>query len=69
MGLFKRFFDDYFDDRAHEISEKGGDDADSYDEAHEVTDPSSPIWNGSEVHTNPYGSDPNLPDPNEVNQD
>jgi hypothetical protein len=69
MGLFKRFFEDYFDDRAKEISEKGGDDTDSYDESHEVTDPSSPIWKDSEIHTNPYGPDPTLPDPNEVNQD
>lgn len=37
MGLFKRFFEDYFDDRAKEISEKGGDDSDSYDETNEVT--------------------------------
>jgi hypothetical protein len=69
MGLFKRFFDDYFDDRAKEISENGGEDTDSYDETNEVMDPHSPIWKGSEIHSNPYGPDPTLPDPNEVNQD
>lgn len=66
MGLFKIFFDDYFDDRAKEISENGGNDNDEYDEAN---NPSNPIWDGSDVHSNPYGTDPTLPDPNEVSQD
>ncbi len=69
MGLFRRVFDDFFDDRAKEISENGGNDGDSYDDNQEVNDPQSPIWDGSDIHTNPYGPDPTLPDPNEVNQD
>ena len=69
MGLFKRFFDDYFDDRAKEISENGGNDGDSYDDKQNVNDPQNPIWDGSDIHYNPYGTDPALPDPNEVNQD
>jgi hypothetical protein len=69
MGLWKKIFDDYFDDRAYDISHNGGNDSDSYDEGHEVNDPHSPIWQGSEIHINPYGADPNLPDPNELNQD
>jgi hypothetical protein len=69
MGLFRRFFDDYFDERAKEISENGGNDADSYDDNHDANDPQNPIWDGSNIHYNPYGTDPTLPDPNEVNQD
>jgi hypothetical protein len=69
MGLWRKIFDDYFDDRANEISRNGGDDSDMYDERNEVTDPHNPIWRGSEVHINPYGVDPTLPDPNEMNQD
>lgn len=69
MGLFRRFFDDYFDDRAKEINENGGNDGDSYDDNHDVNDPQNPIWDGSDIHPNPYGTDPALPDPNEVNQD
>jgi hypothetical protein len=69
MGLFRRFFDDYFDDRAKEISERGYEDPDIYDEKSEVNKPDNPIWDGSEINVNPYGPDPTLPDPNEVNQD
>jgi hypothetical protein len=69
MSLLKRFFDDYFDERAKDIYDQDNDDFDVYDEGHEVNDPGSPIWDGSEVHINPYGPDPTLPDPNEVNQD
>lgn len=69
MGLFKRFFDDYFDDRAKEIGENGVNDPDSYDENNDVNKPDNPIWNGSDVHYNPYGPDPTLPDPNEVTWD
>lgn len=66
MGLFRKFLDDYFDDTAIEISRNGGNDPDEYDE---VNNPENPIWDGSEIHRNPYGVDPTLPDPNEVNQD
>jgi hypothetical protein len=69
MGRLRRFFDDYFDDRAKDIYEHDGDDPDMYDEAGEATDPNSPIWDGSEIHINPFGPDPTLPDPNEVTQD
>ncbi len=69
MGLLRRFLDDYFDDRAKEISENGGDDSDSYDDANDATNPINPVWDGSEVHYNPYGIDPTLPDPNEINSD
>lgn len=66
MGCLKRFFDDYFDDRSQEINENGGYDPDEYDEAN---NPSNPIWDGSDIHYNQYGTDPTLPDPNDVNQD
>lgn len=66
MGLFSKFFDDYFDDAAIEISRNGGNDSDEYDEAN---DPGNPIWDGSEVRYNPFGGDPGMPEPNEVNQD
>lgn len=44
-------------------------DQDLYDEHNDINDPSNPIWQGSEVHQTPYGSDPTIPDPNEINQD
>lgn len=69
MSLFKRVFDDYFDERASEISRNGTIDSDSFDEFNDVTDPANPIWQGSEVHYGPHGVDPTLPDPNDVNQD
>lgn len=69
MGLWRKVFDDYFDERANEISRSGGVDSDSFDDRNDVTDPYNPIWQGSEVHSNPYGVDPTLPDPNELNQD
>jgi len=69
MGFWRKIFDDYFDERAYEINHRGGNDSDCYDEGQEVTDPNNPIWRGSEIHINPYGTDPTLPDPNELNQD
>ena len=69
MGLLKNILRDYFDERAHEISAQGVEDPDSYDECNEVNRPGNPIWEGSEIHITPYGPDPTLPDPNEVNQD
>ncbi|MDZ7288302.1 MAG: hypothetical protein ONB44_00010 [candidate division KSB1 bacterium] len=69
MGLLTRFLNDYFDERAKEIDENGSDDTDIYDDRNEVIDPRSPVWDGSEIHITPYGPDPTLPDPNEVNQD
>ncbi len=69
MGLWRKVFDDYFDDRAGEISRNSIVDSDCYDEHNEVNDPGNPIWEGSEVHSHPYGDDPYQPDPNELNQD
>jgi len=69
MALFKRIFGEYFDERSREISQNGCGDSDIYDERNEVTDPRNPIWEGCEVHISPYGADPTLPDPNELNQD
>lgn len=47
----------------------GEDDTDCYDEKNDVTNPSNPIWDGSEVHSTPFGTDPTVPDPNEITQD
>ena len=69
MSWFKRVFDDYFDDNSTDSSDNNGSDSDIYDESNEVGNPASPVWDGSEVHTNPYGPDPTMPDPNEVNSD
>jgi hypothetical protein len=69
MGLWRKIFDDYFDDRSHEIGQNGGVDSDMYDEHNTIIDPNNPIWQGSEIHFNPHGTDPTLPDPNELNQD
>lgn len=69
MGFFRRVFDDYFDDRAKEISENGSEDSDSYDDGNELNNPASPVWDGSEVHYNPFGGEPELPGINEVSQD
>lgn len=60
MSYFNRILDDYFDDE---------NDSDSYDDANESNDPANPIWEGSEVHYNPYGIDPTLPDKNEISLD
>ncbi|MDZ7288301.1 MAG: hypothetical protein ONB44_00005 [candidate division KSB1 bacterium] len=64
MSFCRRIFNDYFDDGVS-IS----DDSDSYDEKNEISNPTNPVWDGSEIHTNPYGTDPTAPDPNEVNPD
>jgi hypothetical protein len=64
MSLFKRVFDDYFDDPNDKK-----DDPDLYDESNQIGDPGNPVWDGSEVHSNPYGTDPTMPDPNEINSD
>lgn len=69
MGLFLRFLDDYFDEAAIEIANNGGNDSGEYDDNSFATDPNNPIWDGSEIHYNPYGVDPSVPDPNEVSQD
>jgi hypothetical protein len=63
MSFFKRVFDDYLDD------DKNGDDPDLYDENNQIGDPGNPVWNGSEVHSTPFGTDPTAPDSNEINSD
>jgi hypothetical protein len=63
MSFFKRVFDDYFDE-----GNKDGD-SDSYDETNQIGDPGNPVWDGSEVHSTPFGSDPTVPDSNEINSD
>lgn len=69
MSWFKRVVDDYFDDSSTDSFDNNSSDSDIYDEANEVGNPASPVWDGSEVHTNPYGSDPSMPDSNDVNSD
>jgi hypothetical protein len=64
MSRFSRIFGDCFDETRH-----SSEDPDIYDERNEVTDPSNPIWDGSDVHNNPYGTDPTIPDQNEINSD
>lgn len=59
MSWFK-WVDDCFDDKS---------DFDSYDESNQISDPDNPIWKGSEIHTDPFGTDPTMPDPNDVNSD
>jgi hypothetical protein len=63
MSLFKRVFDDYFED------DNNTDDPDLYDENNQIGDPGNPVWNGSEVHSTPFGTDPTTPDSNEINSD
>ena len=64
MSWFNRVFDDYLDDNS---SNNG--DPDLYDESNQIGDPGNPVWDGSEVHSSPFGTDPTTPDPNEVNSD
>jgi hypothetical protein len=61
--------EEVFAHQIEDVYELEGDDTDIYDENNEVTDPTNPIWDGSDVHISPYGTDPTLPDPNEVNPD
>jgi hypothetical protein len=68
MSWFKRVVDDYFDDKSSDANDNGSD-PDIYDDSNEVSNPASPLWDGSDVHSNPYGTDPSMPDPNEVNSD
>jgi len=65
MSWFKRVLEDYFEQDTNDKK----DDPDIYDQNNEANEPENPIWNGSDIHSNPYGPDPNLPDPNEVNSD
>jgi hypothetical protein len=61
MSWFK-WVDDYFEN-------EGNNDSDSYDESNQISDPRNPVWEGSEIHTDPFGTDPTMPDPNDVNSD
>jgi hypothetical protein len=58
-----------FDTRAIAIHSDDLPDSDQYDESGAANDPGNPIWQGSEIHNNPYGTDPNIADANEVTQD
>jgi len=64
MSWFNRVFEDYFDDGRNDSN-----DPDLYDENNQIGDPGNPVWDGSDVHSTPYGSDPTVPDPNEVSSD
>ncbi len=48
---------------------EAADDPDEYDETGEANDPSSPIWEESEVQNSVYGNDPYVPDSNEITED
>jgi len=48
---------------------EAADDPDEYDNGGEVNDPSSPIWDGSDVQGTFYGNDPTQPDSNEITED
>lgn len=48
---------------------EAADDPDEYDETGEVNDPSSPIWEDSDVQYSYYGNDPTAPDANEITED
>lgn len=63
MAQLSKLFGDFFEDGNR------SDDSDSYDDSSEVNSPGNPIWDGSDVHYNPFGTDTTLPDPNEVNPD
>ena len=56
--------DGFFDD-----VEEDDDDPDLYDDSNQIGDPANPVWDGSDVHTNPYGTDTTVPDPNEITGD
>jgi hypothetical protein len=64
MSRFSRIFGDFFDE-----TRQTSEDPDVYDELNEVNEPDNPIWDGSDIHNNPYGTDTTLPDSNEVNSD
>ena len=64
MSWFNRVFEDYFDDDRNDSS-----DPDLYDDSNPIGDPGNPVWDGSDVHSTPLGTDPTVPDPNEVNSD
>jgi len=64
MSLFKRIFEDYFDDDGNNNG-----DPDLYDESNQIGNPGNPVWDGSDVHSTLYGTDPTVPDPNEINPD
>lgn len=64
MSWFNRVFEDYFDD-----DRKDNNDPDLYDVNNQIGDPGNPVWDGSDVHSTPLGTDPTVPDPNEVSSD
>ena len=52
-----------------EFEIEAADDPDEYDETGEVNDPSSPIWEESDVQNSYYGNDPTVPDSNDITED
>jgi hypothetical protein len=52
-----------------EFEIEAAEDPDEYDETGEVNDPSSPIWEGSDVQDSCYGNDPSTPDSNDITED
>lgn len=56
-------------DTEFEFAIEAADDPDEYDETGEVNDPSSPIWEESDVQNNFYGNDPTAPNANDISED
>ena len=52
-----------------EFEIEAADDPDEYDDSGEVNEPSSPIWDGSDVQHTFYGNDTTAPDANEITED
>jgi len=69
LKAYHILLDCYFDLRSVAIHSDDIPDADQYDDTNAATDPNNPIWQGSEIITNPRGADPRMPDANEVTQD
>lgn len=69
LGAYHIILDGYFDLRSLAIHSDDIPDADEYDATGAVNDPNNPIWQGSEIHTNPRGVDPGRNHANDVNQD
>jgi hypothetical protein len=69
LGAYHIILDCYFDLRSVAIHSDDIPDTDEYDDAGAVNDPNNPIWQGSEIHNNPRGTAPHMPDANEVTQD
>lgn len=69
LGAYHILLEAYYDLRSVAVHSDDIPDADQYDDTNAVTDPDNPIWQGSEIHTSPLGTDPRMPDANAVTQD